>query len=480
MRAGIGRKSQIFIGAVFSCAIGFVQPVIADGDDAARAIAERFAQPAKSSKSKAAKSRAAESTAISDAEDQRLLEEVDMLERARAEAEARRAAQMEAGADRGGAFKAETERDHHEAQAEARRLAEEQRKADDARRLAEEQRKADDARRLAEEQRKADDARRLAEEQRKADDARRLAEEQRKADDARRLAEEQRKADDARRLAEEQRKADDARRLAEQKRAAEAARLSALEAQREADADRLTRELETARLARQALGEGGTGGGGDDAGRRVSLDGGRFAPLRDGAPTREAHSRDSPSDRPEHDFDARPSTTATRVTVLLHMEPGNYGIRRNNKSADPLLCQEWECFVSRGAGDPAQSMRRRRAFGIGRTLGARAGACANALGCVFRGVELGSYPAVLQPVDMHVFRHDKREPMVVRETSACRLWRGELQCEHAFEGPGYVMWVVPEEMAEKAGSQALQAAVDLGLRAPQSVRAMPAAYRRER
>ncbi|WP_108840638.1 PorP/SprF family type IX secretion system membrane protein [Aquimarina sp. Aq78] len=187
---------------------------------------------------------------------------------------------------------AEEKRLADEAAAEAARLAEEKRLADEAAaeaaRLAEEKRLADEAAaeaaRLAEEKRLADEAAaeaaRLAEEKRLADEAAaeaaRLAEEKRLADEAAaeaaRLAEEKRLADEAAaeaaRLAEEKRLADEAAeaaRLAEEKRladeAAEAARLAeekrladeAAEAARLAEEKRLADEAaaEAARLAEE-------------------------------------------------------------------------------------------------------------------------------------------------------------------------------------------------------------------------------------
>ena len=70
-----------------------------------------------------------------------------------------------------------------------------------------------------------------------------------------------------------------------------------------------------------------------------------------------------------------------RVTVLLVMAPGNYGIRRNGpKVADPIMCTMAGCYVSTGPGTPARFLPRRKATGVGNTLGGRAGACRQSLG----------------------------------------------------------------------------------------------------
>jgi hypothetical protein len=98
------------------------------------------------------------------------------------------------------------------------------------------------------------------------------------------------------------------------------------------------------------------------------------------------------------------------------MAPGNYGIRRNGpKIADPILCAPDGCYVSEGPDRPARFLPGHRALGFGNTWGARAGACQGRLGCVFRGIELGDLPAYLQPVDMHILRHDRRRPELMAD-----------------------------------------------------------------
>ncbi|MDX2155773.1 MAG: hypothetical protein SFW09_04605, partial [Hyphomicrobiaceae bacterium] len=278
-----------------------------------------------------------------------------------------------------------------------------------------------------------------------ADEARRVAEERARAEaETRRVAEEKAKADEARRVAEERARAD------EKAKAEDAQRAASMEADREAEAERIADALrqaraarfpervsieqETARVASSPVEE-----------RSIRLDRGAFSPADAGR---------RGADDLRH---------ATRVTVLLRLEPGTYGIRRNNKTADPLLCGEQGCYVSAGAEEAADLLRRRRALGVGGTLGRRAGACNNSLGCVFRGVELGAYPAIVQPVDMHVIKHDRRQPQVLHETSDCEASGGRLSCRQSYRGPDYVMWIVPEQVAEAAGSAALERAVEDGL-----------------
>jgi colicin import membrane protein len=238
-------------------------------------------------------------------------------------------------------------------------------------------------------------------------------------------------------------------------------------AEREAEADRIDAALRLAREARERRLRGAPGAGtpapGDDANR---------APLPVEARI-EDNQGSTREPRPDPATGYEPSSGQTgnvppgvsytsRVTVLLLMTPGNRGIRRHHKTADPIICGERGCYVGAGADRSADLFPLRKALGPGRTLGDRAGACSNSLGCVFRDVDLVAYPAVLQPIDMRLMRHDRRQPLTLREASECALMGGALSCTPV-HGPDYTMWIVPEEIAEAAGAEALIDALDRGL-----------------
>jgi hypothetical protein len=151
-----------------------------------------------------------------------------------------------------------------------------------------------------------------------------------------------------------------------------------------------------------------------------------------------------------------------RVTILLVMEPGKKGIRRFNKTADPVVCEQHICFVSNGPAQPARAMPMRKALGPGNTFGKRAGACRGKLSCVFRGLTLDASSAI-QPVDLKVLVHDRRERRVISGDASCQVLAGRLSCGRTVVAPGYRAWVVPEAVANEAGPQALEAAVTRGL-----------------
>ncbi|HEY5831267.1 MAG TPA: hypothetical protein VIV01_23150 [Hyphomicrobiaceae bacterium] len=159
-----------------------------------------------------------------------------------------------------------------------------------------------------------------------------------------------------------------------------------------------------------------------------------------------------------------------RVTVLLVLEPGTYGIRRRGpRTADPLLCTPPDgCYVSAGADRPATFLHGRKALGFGNTMGNRAGACRNSLGCVFREVELAEMPGYLQPVDLHILKHDRRRPQAILGDSSCRSDAGRLSCTRGIYAEDYVMWIVPESLADAVGPAVLEQAVQDGLNGPRS------------
>lgn len=475
MRSGprrTGRIARIAIALLITTAAGAAAD---SGLEKARDLAETFA---KAKSSQAGVTRTIEPVeAPSPADEQRLVEEIDMLERARAEAEARREALVRereaaertdqaAGSD--AAAKAEAKRKTDEID---RRIAAEREKASQATRQAEEaKRKVEEIeKRFADERERVERAVREAAEARQKVEAaeRRLAEERARTETALREAEALRRAEEERRLAAERERATVALREAEaRQQALEDAEAKRMAAEREAEARRIDEALRQAREARAARSASGPGAAtietaASDPGRATDPPaerGGRQVPTGWSREEADVRDRAAPPRRDEH----AASRHATRVAVLMVMVPGNRGIRRSNKSADPILCGERGCYVSTGVDAAADLLPMRRAFGAGRTLGARAGACSNSLGCIFRDVDLVAYPAIVQPIDMRFLRHDRRQPQVLHEASDCRLEARRLSCS-PIEGPDYRMWVVPEEMAAAAGAETLERALASGL-----------------
>jgi len=392
------------------------------------------------------------------AAEQRAADEADMLRNAEAEAQARRAHDQKAEAAR-------IEGERQAARAEAQRLAEE---AQQARReneqRAEEVRKAEAARlaREVEEQR-------IAEEKRLQDE-RRVAEENRQAEIKQaeeKRAEEARQAAAARRAREaEQARVAEEKRLAEEKKAEEA---------RQAEAARLAREAERARIAEQQR----QADEGRLAEERAALEAKRMEEAQRIAEkfrlAREARERDKEArsslggPRPEEPspfIDTPATAQATypaRATVLLIIQPRRHGFGGVRMTANPVLCLGQNCYISGGAEAAATLMPRMQTLGPGNTLGRQAGACREQVACVFRGVELGAPSSQIQPVDMGFLRHDRKEVRSAEPDRSCDVSTGRLYCSGAIVARGYRAWIVPEIIADKAGPNALERALDDGL-----------------
>ncbi|MEO1281168.1 MAG: hypothetical protein AAFV69_05470 [Pseudomonadota bacterium] len=152
-----------------------------------------------------------------------------------------------------------------------------------------------------------------------------------------------------------------------------------------------------------------------------------------------------------------------RVTVLLVMDVGKTGVRRWSKTADPMLCVQEYCFLSRGPSKSAVRHRRQVAFGPSIALGKRGLACRSSPACIFRNVDLGAIEARLQPIDLRFLRHDRREAELVKADTTCAMDRGKLVCGQPVTGKSWRAWIVPELTAELAGQAALKRALAEGL-----------------
>jgi hypothetical protein len=174
---------------------------------------------------------------------------------------------------------------------------------------------------------------------------------------------------------------------------------------------------------------------------------------------------------------AQAAVDSSRATVLLIMEPGNKGIRRFKKTADPVLCSRFHCYRSQGPGRSAVRLARGATLGPFNTLGLRAGSCRSQLTCTFRDVELGTNATAIQPVDLKLIKHDRRQQRAVTVDSTCQIHAGRIHCTKPIVAKTWKAWIVPEALAIEAGADALQAALDEGLseRPPETIVSQPLA-----
>ncbi len=380
-------------------------------------------------------------------------EEAEMLARARAEAAERKAAADKARAEEEAR---EAQRIAEEQRAEKARLAEAQRQ--EREKFIAQQIQAEEERQRAEAARIAEEKRVVAEKRAAEEKKQRLAEEQRIARE--KILAEQKRIEDDRKRAADARLAEE-RRLAEQERRTEQRRLE-LAAEHEAAHARREermRQIEQERAERERM-----------AVRSPEPEFARSkTPMSLGAsPPRDTTAEVMPSAAETGVApmgSLRSATPPERVTVLLVMEPGKTGIRRfGAKTADPVLCSGRTCWIAAGEDRAAREVSRARALGPANTMGLRAAACNKHLACVFRDIDLAGPSASIQPIDLRVLRHDRREPLRLEADRSCRLASGKLVCDKLFATRSWRAWVIDEAVARKAGSAALEAALRTGLR----------------
>lgn len=435
---------RIFNGAALaacvSAALTFGFPVQAE--DAAHTIANKFAEDTASNEEHAKqkelqrtmaelKKKADEARARANAQRQaeetesRRLYEQELLERAREESEATRRAAAEEGA-----------------QAKARAEAQAKAKADEVARVALEK--------AAREQKRAAEV-----------EAARRAKEVAQAK-ARAETEAKAKADEVARVALEKatRETKRAAQAEADRRIREAARWAAEATAKEAEAELAAREpihanhssdREAQELAERLR----------EARDKYSALGG---PTVQSVPARAKPVTVTPAAIRMETKPSKPTARAEQhVTILLIMDVGKRGWRRLSKTADPMLCLHEHCFLSRGSDLPAEKLSRHAAFGPTVALVKRGVSCRSSPSCIFRDIDLETAEAILQPVDLRVLRHDRRETQLIRADKTCDLIRGELVCGHTVGTTDWRAWIVPESVAKRAGPAALEMALESGL-----------------
>lgn len=445
---GIMLRVIALLGVAGLISVSTTQSFAAEGDDAAaHAIANKFAgNPEAEKKAAADRKAAAERKAAADAAVRK--REAERLAR---ESETRR-------------------------RAEADRLAQERARADEQEMLANARREADERAR-DEQQRKAQSkARTEAEDRARVEAARveatRIEVERQAAAEAARLAEEQRRAEaDERARAEAARAAAaraEAERIESARRAADAARIAA---ERETEARRVTEERRHEEERRAEEEKQARALARDTEARELAEKVNRLRAEREMASNRQNLGAGVPTDLARStDASGRRTFGETRATVLLLMVPGNRGIRRFERTAEPVLCEGGSCYVSTGSETAALKLTRIAALGAANTLGRRALACRHVLGCIYRDVDIGFAGTSLQPVDLRIMRHDRREIRQAAIDPTCSVDLGRLYCAKPVISETWRAWIVPESVATAAGPEALKAALDAGLPDARSAR----------
>lgn len=151
--------------------------------------------------------------------------------------------------------------------------------------------------------------------------------------------------------------------------------------------------------------------------------------------------------------DAAP-VNSTVLVVLTR----NSDHEQTPKTFDPIVCFDSNCYVSTGVGSTARPISRSDALSANYSMSTGAGACAGKPNCAFRGVTFPS-GAGLQIIDLGLVRQDAHEALSARADPTCIVDEGDLICRKPLAAPDYRVWIVPEDVANKAGADKLTAAL---------------------
>jgi hypothetical protein len=152
-----------------------------------------------------------------------------------------------------------------------------------------------------------------------------------------------------------------------------------------------------------------------------------------------------------------------RATVLMVLAASDGRPLHPERAADPILCLLDGCYVSNGPQAQASYHAFNQSLSFSGRIGRGAGACNHARTCVFRDVDLGTGTTLVQPINLKLVRHDRREQRDVSIDQTCKLIDGRLSCSRPVRTSTYTLWVVPEHVAREIGSDKLADAVSDGL-----------------
>lgn len=158
-----------------------------------------------------------------------------------------------------------------------------------------------------------------------------------------------------------------------------------------------------------------------------------------------------------------PTTTAaqsgqTRATVLVVLEPNDV-----KSTPDPIICLGDTCAVSTGLTTPARIITRAEALALKTTASETDDTCFGKGACAYRGVPIGK-DTILQVLSAGAASPPPPgDGFTANLDDTCKLDERDLICSHPLATLHYTAWIVPEDLAEKAGPAALEDAIADGL-----------------
>lgn len=180
-------------------------------------------------------------------------------------------------------------------------------------------------------------------------------------------------------------------------------------------------------------------------------------PAQMAAPTPATATANTEPARPSSPPVAGRETSGARATVLVVLDDGT------TTSPDPILCLGETCAISAGLSAPARMLPRADALALKTTRDATIDPCFGKTACAFRDV-----PVTADAILQIIFIGSGKTPnpgdgFSVAVDATCKLNAGNVECGHPLETSEFIAWIVPEAIAKQAGAPALEAAIADGL-----------------
>lgn len=156
-----------------------------------------------------------------------------------------------------------------------------------------------------------------------------------------------------------------------------------------------------------------------------------------------------------------------RASVLMVLAPD----LSDTVLVDPVLCFGTTCFVSSGLTDAATQHNRDTLFALETTRSVTADSCRQKSACAFRDV---TWTDGDQFEIIDLASADKKRlgtAVTIIPDTSCRATAGSLACANPVATADFDAWIVPETTAANAGPAAVEDVIAEGLPAPQMAHA---------
>jgi hypothetical protein len=154
-----------------------------------------------------------------------------------------------------------------------------------------------------------------------------------------------------------------------------------------------------------------------------------------------------------------PGPPATQATVLLVLDTGGPAL---GFKPDPIICIDDHCWLSNGIGAPALAMPRTQAVALPTTNDSTADSCSGKSACVYRGVAIDP-DARIEVIEVGEGHGASSGAYTIATDASCRNDHNTLVCDNGLATQYFRIWIVPEPVAESAGTSSLEDAVAEGL-----------------